>query len=112
MRSLRVDGREVLTDSEGYLVNPADWSDAFVRTQAAQEGLALNDEHWEVVRFLREQYAKRGVQVTVRDMIRHFRNVWGPEKGSNRYLHKLFPIGGPQKQGNRLAGLLRTKGEH
>ena len=24
----------------------------------------------------------------------------------------LFPVGGPQKQGNRLAGLLKTKGEH
>ncbi len=31
---------------------------------------------------------------------------------SNRYLHQIFPNGGPQKQGNRLAGLLRTKGEH
>jgi tRNA 2-thiouridine synthesizing protein E len=45
-------------------------------------------------------------------MVRHFRNVWNAEKGSNRYLHGLFPRGGPQKQGNRLAGLLRTKGEH
>lgn len=27
-------------------------------------------------------------------------------------LHRLFPRGGPQNQGNRLAGLLRTKGEH
>ena len=45
-------------------------------------------------------------------MIRHFRRVWGEAKGSTRYLHRLFPRGGPQKQGNRLAGLLRTKGEH
>ena len=45
-------------------------------------------------------------------MIRHFREVWGGAKGSSRYLHRLFPRGGPQKQGNRLAGLLRTKGEH
>ena len=50
--------------------------------------------------------------MTVRDMIRHFRRVWGAEKGANRYWHKLFPRGGPQKQGNRLTGLLRTKGEH
>jgi tRNA 2-thiouridine synthesizing protein E len=45
-------------------------------------------------------------------MIRHFRKLWGEERGSSRYLHRLFPRGGPQKQGNRLAGLLRTKGEH
>ena len=45
-------------------------------------------------------------------MIRHFAQAWGPERGNNHYLHDLFPVGGPQKQGNRLAGLLRTKGEH
>ncbi|MGA7981807.1 MAG: TusE/DsrC/DsvC family sulfur relay protein [Chromatiaceae bacterium] len=111
-RSIRVDGREVLTDSEGYLVNPADWSEAFVRSQAAAEDLPLTGEHWEIVRFLREHYAQHGTQITVRDMVRHFRKLWGEERGNSRYLHKLFPHGGPQKQGNRLAGLLRTKGEH
>jgi tRNA 2-thiouridine synthesizing protein E len=111
-RSVEVHGRTVLTDSEGYLVNPVDWSEDFARTQAAREGLDLGAEHWEVIRFLRAQYAEHGQQPSVRDMIRHFRKVWDPERGSNRYLHRLFPVGGPQKQGNRLAGLLRTKGEH
>jgi tRNA 2-thiouridine synthesizing protein E len=109
---VQVNGREVLTDSEGYLVDPADWTEAFAKTLARQEGLDLNAEHWEVIRFLREQYARHGSQASVRDMIRHFRKVWDGERGSNRYLHRLFPRGGPQKQGNRLAGLLRTKGEH
>lgn len=111
-RSLLVNGEEVLTDSEGYLVNPDDWSEEFVRKQAEAEGLQLTSEHWEIIRFLRDWYAKRASQAIVRDMIKHFRTVWGKEKGSNRYLHEIFPRGGPQKQGNRLAGLLRTKGEH
>lgn len=112
VRRVLVGEQEVLTDSEGYLVDPATWSEGFARSEAALEGLDLRAEHWEVIRFLREHYARHGTQVTVRDMIRHFRKVWGAEKGNNRYLHKLFPLGGPQKQGNRLAGLLRTKGEH
>ena len=111
-RVIHVDGRDVLTDSEGYLVDPADWTEAFAKALAVSEGLTLGDEHWEVIRFLREHYADRGSQASVRDMIRHFRKVWDAERGSNRYLHRLFPRGGPQKQGNRLAGLLRTKGEH
>ncbi|MFZ1538789.1 MAG: TusE/DsrC/DsvC family sulfur relay protein [Chromatiaceae bacterium] len=111
-RAVLVGGRDVLTDGEGYLVNPSDWSEGFVRAQAALEGIDLHGEHWEVIRFLRDHYAKHGTQVGVRDMIRYFRQVWGAEKGTNGYLHKLFPRGGPQKQGNRLAGLLRTKGEH
>lgn len=109
---VQVEGRDVLTDSEGYLVDPADWTEAFARTLAASEGLALGAEHWEVIRFLREYYSRHGSQASVRDMIKHFRQVWDDERGSNRYLHRLFPQGGPQKQGNRLAGLLRTKGEH
>ena len=110
--SLLVDGREVLTDAEGYLVDPGGWSEGFAKAQALREGIDLGDEHWELIRFLRAHYAKHGAQASVRDMLRHFQTQWGPATGSNRYLHDLFPRGGPQKQGNRLAGLLRTKGEH
>lgn len=111
-RRVQTGDREVLTDGEGYLVDPGDWSESFARAQAALEGLNLEAEHWEVIRLLRAYYATHGTQMTVRDMIRHLRSVWGPERGSNRSLHRLFPRGGPQKQGNRLAGLPRTKGEH
>ena len=111
-RSLDVEGRAVKVDAEGYLLDLNDWSEAFARALARQEGLVLTDEHWQVIRFLREHWQAHGVQAQVRVMIRHFAQAWGPERGNNHYLHELFPVGGPQKQGNRLAGLLRTKGEH
>jgi TusE/DsrC/DsvC family sulfur relay protein len=111
-RILVVNGREIATDAEGYLVDRECWSEEFVRAQAAGERLTLTPEHWEVIRFLREYFERHGVQAQVRVMIRHFREAWGPEHGNNHYLHELFPMGGPQKQGNRLAGLLKTKGEH
>ncbi|HEX6017235.1 MAG TPA: TusE/DsrC/DsvC family sulfur relay protein [Burkholderiaceae bacterium] len=111
-RILMVGDRPVRTDGEGYLQNLADWSEDFVRAQAREERLTLTPQHWEVIRFLRQYYHEHGVQAQVRVMIKHFTRLWGAEEGSNRYLHDLFPVGGPQKQGNRLAGLLRTKGEH
>lgn len=111
-RALDVDGRTVLTDAEGYLVDPADWSEGFARALAQVEGLILTDVHWELIRWLREHYARTGTQASVRDMVKHFRQAWGDAAGSSAALHRLFPSGGPQKQGNRLAGLLRTKGEH
>lgn len=109
---LEVDGRLIATDSEGYLRNLDDWSEAFARALAQREGLVLTDEHWQVIRYLRAYYEEHGVQAQVRAMIKHFAALWGAERGSNLYLHQIFPRGGPQKQGNRLAGLLRTKGEH
>ena len=111
-RTLHVAGRDIETDSEGYLRNLADWSEAFALAQAHSEGLRLTDEHWQVIRFLRSYFHEHGVQAQVRVMIKHFAQAWGPQRGNNHYLHDIFPIGGPQKQGNRLAGLLRTKGEH
>ena len=112
VQRLRVGAREVETDSEGYLRCLDDWNEDFVRAQAQAESLELTGEHWQLIRFLREYYAEHGVQAQVRAMIRHFTQVWGPERGNNHHLHQIFPRGGPQKQGNRLAGLLRTKGEH
>ncbi len=111
-RTIEVAGRAIETDSEGYLVDRSQWSEDFARALARAEGLELTPAHWEVIRFLREYHDEHGVQPQVRVMIRHFTSKWGPARGSNHHLHEMFPRGGPQKQGNRLAGLLRTKGEH
>ena len=111
-RKLVVDGKEVLTDPEGYILNMDEWSEGYAIALAAQEGLALTEEHWDVIRFIREYYEEHGVQAPVRDMVKHFRQAWGAERGNSRYLHDIFPMGGPQKQGNRLAGIRKTKGEH
>ncbi|MEW5887999.1 MAG: TusE/DsrC/DsvC family sulfur relay protein [Pseudomonadota bacterium] len=111
-RVVMVNGRAVPTDAEGYLIHPEDWSEDFARALAREEGLTLTDEHWQVIRFIRDYYHEHRVQPQVRVMIKHFAALWGPERGNNHYLHEIFPRGGPQKQGNRLAGVLRTKGEH
>jgi tRNA 2-thiouridine synthesizing protein E len=111
-KTLKVGERLIETDSEGYLRRLDDWSEDFAIALAHSEGLALSPAHWEVITYLRAYYAEHGVQAQVRAMIRHFSLRWGAERGSNHHLHEMFPRGGPQKQGNRLAGLMRTKGEH
>jgi len=111
-KELNVNGSIVLTDSEGYIVNTDDWSEDFVIALASSENLDLTDEHLEVVTFLRSYYELHRVQCEVRKIVKHFKKYWDVEKATSSYLHEIFPRGGPQKQGNRLAGLLRTKGEH
>ena len=111
-KELDVNGKTILTCSEGYIVNMDEWSEDFVRAQAASEQLELTDEVWDVVWFLREFYGQHGAQAEVRKIVKHFKTAWDEDRGNSTYLHKIFPYGGPQKQGNRLAGLMRTKGEH
>ena len=110
--SVLVNGKEIATDPEGYIKNLDEWSEDFARARAKVEHLELTEAHWQVISFLRDYFEEHRVQAQVRAMIWHFSKVWGPELGNNHHLHTLFPIGGPQKQGNRLAGLLKTKGEH
>lgn len=107
-----VNGERIELNVEGYIQDLDDWSEDYVRAVAEKEELELTDEHWEVVRYLREYHDEHQVQCPVRDMIKHFSVVWGKGHGNNHYLHELFPKGGPQKQGNRLAGIRKTKGEH
>jgi tRNA 2-thiouridine synthesizing protein E len=107
-----VKGVEILLDGEGYLLDLDEWTEDFVHVRAKEEELNLTDEHWQVILFIRGFYSDYGVQAPVRDMIKFFKKNWGKEKGNTRYLHDIFPKGGPQKQGNRLAGVRKPKGEH
>jgi cobyrinic acid a,c-diamide synthase len=110
--STTVQPTPIRTDAEGYLRNLGDWSEDFVKAQAHSEQLTLQDRHWQVIHFLRNYFDEHRVQAQVRTMIKHFAPLWPDQPALNHYLHELFPVGGPQKQGNRLAGLLKTKGEH
>lgn len=107
-----VDGKEILLDGEGYLLDLEEWTEKFVHVRAQEEGLNLTDEHWEIINFIRNYHEENNVQAPVRDMIKHFKKTWSKEKANTRYLHEIFPLGGPQKQGNRLAGVRKPKGEH
>lgn len=49
-------------DEDGLLKDPNAWSEALAQEIARENGIAaLTDEHWEVIRTLREHYAKFGV---------------------------------------------------
>ncbi len=109
---LNVDGVDVATDQEGYIQDMEQWSVGFAEALAKKEGLILTSDHWDVINFIRGYFDRHHVQAQVRDMIKHFKIEWGKEKGNNRYLHDIFPMGGPQKQGNRFSGIRKTKGEH
>ena len=112
LRTVEVDGMAIPTDAEGYLVDRNQWSEGFAQALAATYGLTLTAEHWHVIRLIRNRWRTLGRTASTRQIIRHFRAVWGEEKGSAAYLFHLFEAGGgPEKLGNRLAGAPRPSGD-
>ena len=48
-------------DGEGYLVDPEDWDEALAVQLAQAQGIELQDDHWLVIRFMREYYAEHQI---------------------------------------------------
>lgn len=80
------EGNEIETDSEGYLKDTTQWSEAMAEVIAAQEGITLAVEHWEVVRFVREFYLEFNTSPAIRMLVKAMANKFGEEKGNSRYL--------------------------
>ena len=102
-----VQGVELETDADGYLLE-ANFTDEIVEVIAAAEGIALTPEHWEVIRFLRDEYQENGHTPNFRNMLKGFQAI-RPEADS-KFLYDLFPLG-PAKQGARMAGLPQPFGK-
>ncbi len=107
--SLEVDGNILETDDDGYLENIGDWSTAVAEAMAANDSTELSEEHWEVIRFLRDYYEEYQIAPAVRVLTRAIGKRMGKEKGNSKYLYELFPYG-PAKQACKYAGLPRPTG--
>ncbi|SUG28841.1 tRNA 2-thiouridine synthesizing protein E [Salmonella enterica subsp. arizonae] len=94
------EGKEISTDSEGYLKETTQWSEPLAVAIAANEGIELSAEHWEVVRFVREFYLEFNTSPAIRMLVKAMANKFGEEKGNSRYLYRLFPKG-PAKQATK-----------
>ncbi len=102
-----VDGKELETDADGYLLE-ADFSEEVVKVIAAADGIELTQKHWDVINYLRDQYREHGHTPNFRNMLKGVQEFW-PEADS-KSLYDLFPIG-PAKQGCKVGGLTQPLGK-
>ncbi|AGA33420.1 tRNA 2-thiouridine synthesizing protein E [Thioalkalivibrio nitratireducens DSM 14787] len=100
--------RTYVTDEEGYLVDPESWTPEVAEQFAEQEGIALSDEHWAVIRFIREYYDEHQIAVDARFVIKFLDDEFGYGAKAHNYLFKLFPYG-YVKQACRIAGMRRPR---
>jgi tRNA 2-thiouridine synthesizing protein E len=101
---LEVDGLSLALDKNGYLQDMQRWTPAVATVIANKEDMALTDDHWEVIYFVREFYETYDTSPAIRALVKAMQLKFGPEKGNSRYLHRLFPDG-PAKLATKLAGL-------
>jgi TusE/DsrC/DsvC family sulfur relay protein len=102
--ALEVNGKSIELDGNGNLVNYNDWDEDVAKALAAAEGIELTQEHWDVIKYLREEYIDNGNNQPMERVInKDMAKRWG-KKISSKDLYRLFPLA-PSKQGNRIAGL-------
>jgi len=102
-----VNGRDLDTDDQGYLLEP-DYSDEVVQVIAAAEQIALTDDHWKVIGYLREQFREHGQTPNFRTMVKDLAELL--PGCDSKSLYALFPVG-PAKQGAKVAGLPQPHGK-
>jgi tRNA 2-thiouridine synthesizing protein E len=95
---------QINLDQAGYLLDHKQWSEELVTELAKREAIQLTEAHWEVIKFVRNFYLEYETSPAIRALVNAMKQKYGPEKGSSRYLQRLFP-NGPAKQATKLAGL-------
>jgi tRNA 2-thiouridine synthesizing protein E len=102
------DGDTVATDEEGYLIDPGLWDETVARRLANEEQLEMGDEHWQVLRFMRDYYDEHQVIADARFTIRFLANDLGYDRKARNRLFALFPYG-YVKQACKIAGMKRPR---
>ena len=95
---------ELITDKEGFLKSLNDWTPRAADLIAESEGITLTDEHWEVIKILRNFYQQFEISPAMRILVKTIKESLGEEKGNSIHLMKLFP-GSPAKLASKIAGL-------
>jgi tRNA 2-thiouridine synthesizing protein E len=96
-------GAQVELNDEGFFVDPEQWSEAMGVEIAKQAGIdPMTDRHWQVVRYMRQQYLDHGTAPSIRTL--------GKASGvSVKELYELFPKG-PAKLAAKIAGIPKPRG--
>jgi tRNA 2-thiouridine synthesizing protein E len=94
---------EVSVNDEGFFIDPQQWREDMAPQIAAEAGIQeLTEQHLQVVKFMRHEYAEKGTGPSVRAL----------SKTSGvpiKELYELFP-GGPAKLAAKIAGIPKPRG--
>jgi TusE/DsrC/DsvC family sulfur relay protein len=106
--ALEINGVEIVTDDQGFLMDPDAWDNNVAEMLALQEGVQLSDEHRKVLDFIRHYYNEHRIAVDARFVIKYLADELGYQKKARQRLYELFPYGYMQ-QVCKIAGMRRPR---
>ena len=80
-----------LFHENGFLKNPADWSEAMGTALAEKQGLQLTEAHWKVLRFARDFFQRYSYTPIQRLIVKDLQKT--DANASSLRLQQLFPEG-------------------
>jgi TusE/DsrC/DsvC family sulfur relay protein len=95
-------------DEEGFLLDAHDWHPGLIEAFAAEDGLELTPERYEIIHFIRTYFENNHSVPEARTLLKHLHAVWGQDKATRRYLYQLFPRGYGQ-QACKFAGMRKPR---
>jgi TusE/DsrC/DsvC family sulfur relay protein len=102
MAMATIAGKEVHVNEEGFLTEYDEWNEEIGAELAQNIGVEMTDEHWSLIKWLREDYKEKGETATTRRV----QTVGGvPTKKQ----FELFPKK-PAKKMAYIAGVPKPKG--
>ena len=104
--SITVEGKDILLDKEGYLLQLTDWSKPVAEALATKEGISLTANHWEILNALRDFHSSFEHAPNNRILVKYIKEQLGSDKGTSIYIMKLFP-NAPAKLAAKIAGIPR-----
>ena len=94
----------IKTDANGYLTDSRQWNTEIAVQIAQLEGIEMTDDHWQVVKYVRQFYQEFNTSPSIRPLVKYLKKVLDEDKSNSLYLQILFPEG-PAKQATKIAGL-------
>ena len=102
--SYQVNGETFETDDRGFLLDLGQWSPEVAVVIARQLDITLTDEHWPILRLLRQLYIDFDLAPANRALVKVVKEKLGPDAGNSIYLMQLFG-GSPARDAAKIAGL-------
>lgn len=102
MPEIEIAGKQVHVNDEGFMTVYDEWNEDIAKVLAKQIEIELSDEHWNIVKFLRDDFKVQGETATSRRV-----QLAGGVPIKKQF--ELFPKK-PAKKMAYIAGLPKPKG--